>query len=318
MKSSKAIKHLAGLICAVFSAAIGVHAQMDQKPVLAVLNLSSQTVSQADANTILGFIQQEFFNTKKYKLVERAQVEKLLREMRLQPSEVCDLKCAVDIGKRLGAQKVVNGTLSKLGNAYSIQLMLIDVPTSAIESMQSGLEECPLEQLPGRIPKLINGLVPPGSRPSEAPPVIQPRAEMRPTQTVDKSEAVSYKKKSPWLALTLSIIPGLGQYYNGQIFKGILIDAVVTIGFVFLFASYDLSDAIFDRRHTMNEAAPVFFVVAELGSLIDAPLSAARINRQRARLNAHMLNLPVGDDQSLGLDFGPVYKGCAAKLTFTF
>ena len=71
----------------------------------------------------------------------------------------------------------------------------------------------------------------------------------------------------PWLAATLSLICGLGQLYNGQIMKGLVllicgIAAVVAWPFLLgkMLASclwlYAMSDAYLVARHTMPIASP--------------------------------------------------------------
>lgn len=311
------MKRCIGFLCMI-SLAGGVSGQTAQKPVLAILNLTSQTVSQADTNSILGFVQEEFFNTQIYRLVERAQIEKLLKDARFQPSGICDAKCAADIGKQLMAQKVVNGTLSKLGDAYSIQLTMIDVTTSSIESMFSISEECPLGQLPRHISRLVNGLVSPGSRqlqPAFRAPEPRPKAEANPLPAIDQKEPVIFKKKSPFQAMAMSIIPGLGQYYNDQIFKGVLIDAVAItcLGVMGISATIDSKTAA-----AIVGVGALILIVDEAYSIIDAPISAASINKKHALKSAHMLTMPIDDDHSFGLDVGLVYKGLAAVLSFAF
>ncbi|MDD8025788.1 MAG: hypothetical protein PHI34_04690 [Acidobacteriota bacterium] len=323
------MKRSMGLVCAVLFIIIRVYGQAaEQKPVLAVLSLTSQNVSPGDTSIIMGFVQEEFFYSQKYQLVERIQIDKLLQEIHFQQSGLCDVECAVNLGKQLAAQKVVYGTVGKLGNAYSIQLSMIDVATSAIEGMYSILEECPLEQLPGYISQLVKGLISPESRQAKPVPAFrpqQPQVEVQSYQTVDQNEPATLKNKSPMLACALSLIPGVGQYYNGQIIKGV-IQQILFIGGLVVFINEDLYGGRWEsdgfHAHTQpslsNWIGAGVFVLAEVWSLIDAPNSAARINRKHANMNAHMLNLPVGDDQSLGLDFGPVYKGFAGKLSFSF
>jgi hypothetical protein len=63
-----------------------ISGQAGSKPVLAVLNLTSQNVAVGDTNIITGFIQEEFFYSGKFQLIEREQVDKLLKELQYQQS----------------------------------------------------------------------------------------------------------------------------------------------------------------------------------------------------------------------------------------
>jgi hypothetical protein len=318
-KSKIFLKRILGLCSAILIFAIGAFSQTEQKPILAILNLSSQTVSQTDTSSIINFIQQEFFNSQKYQLIERLRIEKFLQEIHFQQSTLCDADCLARIGKQLAAQKVVIGTLNKLGNAYSIQLSMIDVASSTIESMYSSLEECSLEQLPGRIKKIVNGVIMPDNRQMQAvSPISQTQPAIKSSNIVKSKQIDNKKKKSPFLAFLLSIVPGLGQYYNGHVFKGILIDAIATTGLIFVIGGDDLSRSVFDDPDPLGAIGGCMLSAAWLGSLIDAPISAASINRKYAKRNAHLLNYLINEKQSLSFDFVPIYKGYMAKLTFSF
>ena len=71
-----------------------------------------------------------------YQVLERSEMKRLLDEQKFQYSGSVDLKCAVELGKMLGAKYMVVGSISKVGKTYSIDSRLIDVETS--ESFVSG------------------------------------------------------------------------------------------------------------------------------------------------------------------------------------
>jgi len=62
-------------------------------------------------------------------------MKKVLDEQKFQYSGCVDTKCAVEIGMMLGAKYIVVGSVSKVGNTYSIDSRLINVKTG--ESYQS-------------------------------------------------------------------------------------------------------------------------------------------------------------------------------------
>ena len=65
-----------------------------------------------------------------YQVLERSEMKRLLEEQKFQYSGCADLKCAVEIGKMLGAKFMVVGSVSKVGSSYSIDSRMIDVETS--------------------------------------------------------------------------------------------------------------------------------------------------------------------------------------------
>jgi len=92
-------------------------------------------------------------------------------------------------------------------------------------------------------------------------------------------------QKSPALACVLSLlVPGLGQVYNGEIIKGLLFATGVVAG------TYLLVFSGGDFEHESSTSEPLFYTgmivagVSYLWSIIDAPVSASRINEER-RLN---------------------------------
>lgn len=129
--------------------------------------------------------------------------------------------------------------------------------------------------------------------------------------------------KSPGLAFFMSfLIPGVGQYYNGQVNKGIAQEVLYIGGWVFALAvgkvyNYDYN------HHRSIETTPAMYIglglagVSYLWSMIDAPISASKINRRVAQNYGHMTEFNQGKNV-LGFDMGPMRKGFAAKLSYHF
>ena len=90
------------------------------------------------------------FRTGRYDLVERKEIERVLREQRFQLSDVVDPATAVRIGKILGAQTIVTGAITEIGfsaasfiiNAtictVGIDVRVIDVETARIVMAETG------------------------------------------------------------------------------------------------------------------------------------------------------------------------------------
>lgn len=99
--------------------------------------------------------------------------------------------------------------------------------------------------------------------------------------TSSDDSIVYIKEKSPWLALGLSyLLPGLGQLYNGEPVKGLLAFAGVSAGVGLML----LGAGDFEHESTTEES--FFYAGAAIAGLtylwqvIDAPISASRINRE--------------------------------------
>ncbi|MGH7452335.1 MAG: CsgG/HfaB family protein, partial [bacterium] len=68
----------------------------------------------------------------RFKVIERAQLERILEEQKLGMSGVIDASTAAQIGKGIGVDGVVFGSITQGGNAVTIDARLIDTETAAI------------------------------------------------------------------------------------------------------------------------------------------------------------------------------------------
>jgi hypothetical protein len=106
-------------------------------------------------------------------------------------------------------------------------------------------------------------------------------------------------QKNPYLALGLStLLPGLGQFYNGQPGKGVL-------HLVLLFGSFV---AAAEYQGIPEEVGLVGMFGTYVWSMIDAPLTAKRLNESRVEVSLRPnLHFPVpgeGTKESSKLRFG--------------
>ena len=103
---------------------------------IAIIDFEGISVSEADAKALTQRLTSEMIKLEVYQVLERSEMKRLLEEQKFQYSGCVDLKCAVELGKMLGAKYMVVGSISKVGSTYSIDSRLIDVETS--ESYASG------------------------------------------------------------------------------------------------------------------------------------------------------------------------------------
>lgn len=96
---------------------------------LAVADFSGKNVSQSDASIVAEFLRTELVNMRKFKIVEKGNMDKILAEAAFQQSGCTEVGCAVQIGKILNVGQMVIGTLSKLVDTYHVTVSLVDVET---------------------------------------------------------------------------------------------------------------------------------------------------------------------------------------------
>ena len=77
-----------------------------------------------------------FVNLNRFKVIERAQLEKILAEQKLGLTGVIDAATAAEIGKGVGVDAVVCGSISHAGNTASIDARLVKPNYAAIITAQ--------------------------------------------------------------------------------------------------------------------------------------------------------------------------------------
>jgi len=69
-----------------------------------------------------------------YEVVERSKRDEILKEQGFQMTGACsEASCLVEVGQLLGAQKMIGGTVGRLGNLYAVELRMIDIQTGKID-----------------------------------------------------------------------------------------------------------------------------------------------------------------------------------------
>ncbi len=110
---------------------------------VAVMNLEPNNVSVNTSNLVSDMLRNYLFKLGKYSVVERANIDKILKEQAFQQTGCTSTECAVEVGKLLNVQQAVVGTIGKLGQKYIINVRLVDVETAELLATES--EECDKE-----------------------------------------------------------------------------------------------------------------------------------------------------------------------------
>jgi TolB-like protein len=94
---------------------------------IAIWDFEGIGISIHEARVLTQRLASEIISLNVYQLFERSKVNQLLREQEFHHSGCVDATCAVEIGKLVGVQHIVVGTISKIGNTYSVDSRMIDV-----------------------------------------------------------------------------------------------------------------------------------------------------------------------------------------------
>ncbi len=117
-------------------------AEIGERMSIAVLPFNSQGIgTELNGVDLLDKLITAFVNSHRFKVIERAQLEKILNEQKLGLSGIVDPTTAAEIGKGIGVDAVVLGSVTRAGNSLSIDARLIDTESAAIISAQTAYSD---------------------------------------------------------------------------------------------------------------------------------------------------------------------------------
>jgi TolB-like protein len=114
---------------------------------IAVLELQAKGISKVEASVLTDRLRSELVNAGEYVVVDRKNMEQILKEHRFQLSGCTSNQCAIEVGKILGVQHMLTGSIGKLGEIYTVQLQILDVESSEIVQSATYDQEGDLELL---------------------------------------------------------------------------------------------------------------------------------------------------------------------------
>jgi len=103
---------------------------------IAVLDFTTEGLENISISALPILVSREISKTKKYRLIERSAMQEIMKEQKFQLSGCVSSECAVEVGQLMGAEKMVTGTISALGDLFIIDIRLIDVETGEIENSE--------------------------------------------------------------------------------------------------------------------------------------------------------------------------------------
>lgn len=121
----------------------------DKIPAIAVMDLDTRGgLSPDEIGTISDRLRGELISTGKFLVIERSQMDDILREQGFQQTGACsDASCIVQVGQLLAVHKMFGGSIGKVGELYSINIKIIDVATGRIEQQLAKDVRCSKEEL---------------------------------------------------------------------------------------------------------------------------------------------------------------------------
>ena len=103
-----------------------------QNITIAILDFDAKGVSKTEAGQLTNRLRNELFKTGAYVVLERGKMEEVLNEQGLQQSGICETECAVEVGRLLGVQQMVAGSVGKVGDVFTVSARIFDVQSGKI------------------------------------------------------------------------------------------------------------------------------------------------------------------------------------------
>jgi len=102
-----------------------------QSPI-AVIEFEGKGISQTEASALTDRLRTELYNDGNFIVVERGMMEEILTEQGFQQSGCTTNECIVEVGRLVGVDRIVGGSVSKVGNLFSVSARIVSVETGEI------------------------------------------------------------------------------------------------------------------------------------------------------------------------------------------
>ena len=100
---------------------------------IGILDIEPTGITDVEAKTLTDELRYNLVNLNKFSVLERSEMKSILEEQGFQQSGCTTSECAVEAGELLGVQKIIAGSVGKIGSIYTINIRTIDVKTGKIE-----------------------------------------------------------------------------------------------------------------------------------------------------------------------------------------
>ena len=182
-----------GLDAAIQQASKEINDSLPAGNKVALINFSSP--SDVFSDYVLEEMSIFIVKEKKLVVVDRREIDLLRKEMNFQMSGEVSDQSAQEIGKVLGAQSIVSGSLVNMGDTYRFRTKVIEVNSAAIQASSSiSFNDSPQIQHLLAQGKAASQTAP--ARPAQAAPASSGSAQAIPVQAVTSEQApaaVRYK-----------------------------------------------------------------------------------------------------------------------------
>jgi curli biogenesis system outer membrane secretion channel CsgG len=154
---------------------------------VAVTDLQAQGVTQSDAAVISEQLRYQLYHLGSFTVLERNQMENILKEQGFQQTGCSSEQCAVEMGQLLGVKQIITGSIGKVGSYSILNVRFVDVATGKIifnesEQIKGAIEEVLEKSLKNIVDKIriaYSGTPEPQQKVPAAQAAAQPQAKSK-------------------------------------------------------------------------------------------------------------------------------------------
>ena len=172
-----------------------------QKTTVAVMDFEARGISQLEVAALSDRLRNELFHLEVFQVVERGMMETILIEQDFQLTGCTSDECLVEVGQLLGAQMMVGGSISKVGDMYTASARMVDVETGQVIMVAD-------YDLEGK----INDMLTIGMRELA---LKLARSEKAPPPTIEKAPPPTVEERLPTPAPGALLAPGVHMRGEG-------------------------------------------------------------------------------------------------------
>ncbi|NOZ04297.1 MAG: hypothetical protein GXO92_06805 [FCB group bacterium] len=144
----------------------------DSTVTIAVLTLEGKGVPVQEAEILTERLRSALVGVNHYQIVERTQMETIMREQGFRQAGCVSNECMVEAGRILGVRQMVGGMVGKIGSSYTLDIRLFDIETTEIVRVVTRNHQGSIENLLPLIEDVARELA--GEKPAPTTPTQSP------------------------------------------------------------------------------------------------------------------------------------------------
>ena len=134
--------YIRGVICKIFILQITLlstastqtkRTRYDAKPTLALFTFEGKGMKDEEVALYTGYLNLELHQTKSFVLVEKIQIDELMREKDYDKIDCKTADCAIEIGRLAGIKKAIVGSFDLVADTCTIKGSLIGIESKEVE-----------------------------------------------------------------------------------------------------------------------------------------------------------------------------------------